>query len=513
MRKILLQQQTAAFSSRRRYECGVIQTVPIERHRSLEDYESFVFLSESVRRLRREAAQLLPMLRQRTVWMLNSVAHDGAVAEMMPALVGTLRDLGVRCEWLAMTPERPAFYRLTRRLNELIHGHGDPTLGANEQELYDAVSHDVGAELTRYLTPNDLLVVHDPQPFGAGAVAATVTRATAVWRCHVGSDRATAPSRAAWQFLEPYSKQYRRGIFTSAAYVPDCFQYRSSIVLPGIDPLDHKNRGLSPHKLMGVLCNGRLSASRAPVLTPPFDESARRLQTDGSLRPADEPEDIELMYRPMVTQVSRWDRLKGFGPLLEGFARLKRSRAQRARDARDARRLEIVRLLLVGPDPASITDDHAAAEAFGEIALQYTALEPELQRDIGIFVLPMSSRKCNALMVNAIQRCSTIVVQNSLNEAFGLTATEAMWKGLPVLVSNAHGLRLQVRDGMDGRVLKSAEDPDEIADTLASMLSDPWAREGWGRRAQRHVFEEFLIFQQVADMLRVLADCVEPPRG
>jgi trehalose synthase len=461
----------------------------------------------AVRDLRLEAAQLVPKLQGRTVWMLNSTASGGGVAEMMPALVGTLRDLGVRCEWLVMTPDRPGFYELTRRLHDLIHGHGDPALAEAERDLYDTVSREIGAELSRRVAPSDVLVVHDPQPMGAGAVAAAATGVTALWRCHIGVEYQTAETRAAWRFLEPYARDYARGIFTSVAYVPDCFAYRSSVVPPSIDPLDHKNRGLSPHKLVGVLCNGSLLPPRAPVLTPPFAESARRLRADGTLGPADDPEDVQLLYRPMVTQVSRWDKLKGFGALLEGFARLKRTRARRARGEREARRLEIVRLLLVGPDPISIADDPAAVAAFREIALQYAALEPELQRDIGVLVLPMSSRKCNALMVNAIQRCSVIVVQNSLREGFGLTATEAMWKGVPVLVSNAHGLGLQVRDGADGRVLKSAENPDLIADTLETMLSDPRAREEWGRNAQRHVFDEFLLFRQVARTLRLLAGC------
>jgi trehalose synthase len=487
----------------------VIETVPIQRRTTLDDYASLVFLSETVRELRLEAAQLVQKLGERTVWMLNSTARGGGVAEMMPSLVGTLRDLGVRCEWIVMTPERPAFYELTRRLHDLIHGHGDAALGAPERELYDAVSRDVGAELSRQLPPDALLVVHDPQPMGAGAVAAAATGATAIWRCHIGLEQHTTETRAAWRFLEPHAGRYAHGIFTSAAYAPSFFASRLSVMPPSIDPLDHKNRELSPHKLVGVLCNSRLLAARAPVLTPPFTEPACRVDPDGLLRPADVPEDVELMYRPMVTQVSRWDRLKGFVPLLEGFAQLKRTRAARARSERDARRLEIVRLLLVGPAPGSIADDPEGMSAFRELVARYCELEPELQRDIALLVLPMSSRKRNAVMVNAIQRCSTIVVQNSLREGFGLTATEAMWKAVPVLVSNAYGLGLQVRDQLDGRVLKNPEDSQEVADTLAEMLADPRACDDWGRSAQRQVSQEFLLFRQVARMLRVLAGCAE----
>ena len=85
----------------------------------------------------------------------------------------------------------------------------------------------------------------------------------------------------------------------------------------------------------------------------------------------------------------------------------------------------------------------------------------------------MASLKENALIVNALQRCATLVVQNSLREGFGLTATEAMWKRCAVLASPACGLRQQIRHGVDGHLLTSAEDPEEIADTLELLLTAP----------------------------------------
>jgi trehalose synthase len=108
-------------------------------------------------------------------------------------------------------------------------------------------------------------------------------------------------------------------------------------------------------------------------------------------------------------------------------------------------------------------------------------------------------------MVNCLQRCSSVVVQNSLREGFGLTVTEAMWKAVPVLVSRACGLRQQVRDGLDGRILASATRPEEIAETLDEMLADPKRRQAWGRSGQRRVSNEFLVFAQVRGWLRVLS--------
>src|SRR3546814_14931612 len=88
---------------------------------------------------------------------------------------------------------------------------------------------------------------------------------------------------------------------------------------PSIDPLSHKNRELAVHKLTGILVDAGLASTTHPPLAPPFADPAQRLQTDGSFAPALLPEDPGILFRPLVTQVSRWDRLKGFGPLLRAF--------------------------------------------------------------------------------------------------------------------------------------------------------------------------------------------------
>jgi len=216
------------------------------------------------------------------------------------------------------------------------------------------------------------------------------------------------------------------------------------------------------------------------------------------------------LFRPIVTQVSRWDRLKGWRPLLDGFVLLKRRAAERARlrDDRARRTIELVRLVLAGPDPASIQDDPEAMEVFRELCDVYRALEPELQRDIALLSLPMASLKENALMVNTLQRCSTIAVQNSLQEGFGLTATEAMWKRVAVVASPACGLRQQIRPGIDGKMLSSAENRAEIADVLEALLSNPRERELLGRNAQRRVHDEFLVFSALRRWLGLLSGII-----
>jgi trehalose synthase len=475
----------------------------------LDDYAAVAQLSRSVAELRAQASALAPHLAGRTVWMVNSTARGGGVAEMLPREVSMLRELGVDTRWAVIDPGEPEFFPLTKRLHNLIHGSGDPHLSAADRTLYDRTSAQLAAELLPQLADGDVLVVHDPQPLGAGARVRSSRRITAVWRCHIGIDEDLQQTRAAWDFLAPDLARYDTALFTAPEYVPPKLAPRVSIIHPALDPLSHKNRELGIHKLVGILVDAKLVPEHGPAIEPPFEHPAQRVQADGTLRSALLPEEIGLLFRPIVLQVSRWDRLKGWRPLLDGFVRLKRTLALRARVAeRERRMLWQARLVLVGPDPASIRDDPEATEVFTELCEAYTALEPDLQADVALLALPMASLKENALIVNALQRCATLVVQNSLREGFGLTVTEAMWKRCAVLASPACGLRQQIRHGVDGHLLTSAEDPEEIADTLELLLNAPRTREAHGRAAQLRVQDEFLVFTQVRRWLEVLTEAV-----
>lgn len=201
-------------------------------------------------------------------------------------------------------------------------------------------------------------------------------------------------------------------------------------------------------------------------------------------------------------------------PLLRAFARLKSESFKPASDsARHLRRLRIVRLVLAGPDPASIQDDPESRGVLEELCRAWRALPDATRRDVAIVTLPMANRKRNALMVNALQRCGTIVVQNSLQEGFGLTVTEAMWKRAAVVSTHACGPRHQIRDGLDGVLVRDPEDPVEIAGALDRLLADAYRPTRLGERAQLRVHEEFLVFRQAQAWLRCLDRAVRTGRG
>jgi trehalose synthase len=483
----------------------------VERRRqpSLDEYEGLAHLSAAVRDLRQEARRLVPALENRRVWMVSSTERGGGVAELLPPLLALMRELGVTVDWLVMETAEAEFFQLTKRLHNLIHGQGDANLALADRELYRRVSEETATALAVHVAPGDVVVVHDPQPLGAGALLRRRLDVAAIWRCHIGLDRDTAETRAAWAFLDEHTSAYDQAVFTAPEYIPGGLAGRARLIHPAIDPLSHKNRDLAIHKLVGILANSALTRPFGPVLTPSFAEPAQRLRGDGTWAPAAQAEDIGLLFRPIVTQVSRWDRLKGFLPLLEGFVALKR-RIEDGGDLepRQRRTLELARLVLAGPDPASIADDPEGRDVLAEIGRAYGRLPPALQDDIAVLFLPMGSTKQNALMVNALQRCSDVVAQNSLQEGFGLTVTEAMWKHVAVMGSRATGLRQQIRSGIDGCLVEDPEDPEEIARVLRALLCDQPKREALGRSAQQRVHDEFLVFTAVRRWLEVLADTV-----
>ena len=488
-----------------------MRLISIDEPVGLEEYAEQPYLSEAVRNLQSVASSTLPFLSGRRIWMVSSTAKGGGVAEILPKEIRLLRDSGLHVEWLVMETDHREFFTLTKRIHNLIHGVGDPRLGPEDRSLYDSVSRETATSLRRFLSPGDLLYVHDPQPLGAGALLKTELGHPAIWRCHIGLDEETSATAAAWEFLRPYVSEYDRAIFTSPEYVPAYAVKLSKIIPPGIDPASYKNKELSHNSVVGILANSGLHRAPQPVLPPSWAHRAMRLGPDGMFLPAAELEDLGLGYRPMVLQVSRWDRLKGWLPLLRGFVKLKEaaSSVDPAQDALHRRRLEILRLVLAGPDPAGVQDDPEAVRVLEELTAEYVKLPPALQSDVAVLVLPMASRKENALMVNVLQRCATVVVQNSFQEGFGVTATEAMWKRVPVLGTRACGLRLQIGDDLGGRINPEPENPDAVAAYLDAMLRSHDARKRWGAAAQRRVYDDFLVFTEVRRILEVLSDTVQ----
>lgn len=449
---------------------------------------------DEVRLLGRRVAERLG---PRRVWMLNSTRSGGGVSEMMPAMCALLSDAGVDTRWLVLQTDQPGFFPITKALHNAIHGvEGHDNLQQG-RAVYDRVCREA-AEHLRFVESGDVLVVHDPQPAGVALHLPERSRPHVIWRCHIGVPEENEHTRRAWGFLRPYLEPYQRFVFSASSYVPHELSHKSSLIAPGIDPLDHKNRALQPYKLIGVLTSSGLLEGPPVRAWAQFTAPVQRWG-DGVW--SSEPIDY-LLHRPMVLQVSRFDRLKGFDQLIPSFALLLAHGAAMAEHRRvnmDRLRCELehAQLVMAGPDPSGVTDDPEAQEVLAELCRQHEQLPEDLRRRVHLLRLPMQSRKQNALTVNALQRAAFVIVQNSLREGFGLTATEAMWKAVPLVAANRGGLAVQVRHGIDGVLVNDPTDHEELARAMLVPFAYPQKAAAMALSARHRAREHFLVITQV----------------
>jgi trehalose synthase len=432
-------------------------------------------------------------LRGRAIWHINSTARGGGVAEMLQTMLAYERGAGLDVRWLVVDGDSP-FFALTKRLHHRLHGQpGDAgTLGAAERRHYEQITQRNLAALLAAVNPGDVVVLHDPQTAGL-APRLREAGAMVLWRCHVGVDRMNAIAEEAWQFLQPYIESADTRIFSRAVYIPPSIaSLPVSVIPPAIDALSPKNQPLSAATVrvmlrhIGLLA-GAVNGQRRKLPEPFFtvngvgNGGARILQT----QPLPSPR------TPLIVQVSRWDPLKDMAGVMRGFA----SGRQKLRNAH---------LALVGPDPSGVTDDPEGARVYEECVAQWHALPPDARERIHLVCLPMTNIEENALMVNAIQRFATVVVQKSLHEGFGLTVTEALWKGRPVVASRVGGIQDQIMDGVHGLLLDDPTDTHAFGDAVARLLGDPALARYLANNARRRAIAEFLGPRQTMQMFDLI---------
>lgn len=471
-----------------------------------EDYMAYGSLTYAVKEFLKNAKEPAEKLRGCTIWMINSTAIGGGVAEMLPSQMRLIRELGLNIEWLVIEATDERFFDLTKRIHNAIHGSGDGQFTEDDRKIYEQENRRNLDRALSYIQDGDLVVIHDPQPMPLAAMVREHRDVKLIWRCHIGLEHQNDTTRGVWSFLSHYYDAYDHFVFSLPNYVPEQLEGQAAIITPAIDPLSHKNRRLQIHKCVGILHQSGIINDREPVLYPFYQQQVRRVMPDGSFREVNHHSNLDLIYRPVVTQISRWDRLKGFKELMDAFILMKRKN-EKSKDpeALTTRRIRKTRLVMAGPDPKFVADDPEGKAVLEELIEEYQSVDPSLQEDIAILLLPLDNPKENALIVNALQNSSSIVVQNSIQEGFGLTATEAMWKKKPVLVSGAAGLDYQVEDNINGKVNQDAQDIESLATVLNKMLNSPLERDKLAFNAQLRVIDRFTLFSQIYDWLTLLA--------
>ncbi len=472
----------------------------------LEDYKAYGSLFIMVDKFLQDTEAFPEKLKGRTIWMINSTAIGGGVAEMLPSQMRIMRTLGIKIEWLVIEASDNAFFNLTKRIHNAIHGSGNGVFTEEDREVYERVNTQNIEKALEYIADGDLVVIHDPQPMPLARMIREKRKVKTVWRCHIGLESSNEVTRGVWDFLSVYYPDYDHFVFSLASYVPEGLKDKTSIIPPAIDPLSHKNRMLWMSKCLGILQQSGIIREQLPMLYPDYKHQVRRVMPDGSFESVNHDSELDIIFHPTVLQISRWDRLKGFKELMEAFILMKKENEKKTdKKSLAYRRIRHTRLALGGPDPAFVSDDPEGLEVLNELIDQYKGLSVDLQRAIALLLLPLDNPKENALIVNALQRCATIVVQNSIQEGFGLTATEAMWKKRPVLVSGAAGLRAQVQHDINGKINPDPTDIPKLAKALEEMLSDPLERDKWGFNGQVRVINKFTLFSQIKSWLDLLS--------
>jgi trehalose synthase len=363
----------------------------------------------------------------RRIVTINSTAVGGGVAEILNRLVPLSHEVGVDLHWDVIKGGEE-FFGLTKRLHNALHGKTE-TFSAHDHEIFRETTRRNLAEMD---LDADVLFIHDPQPVGL-IEARRSNRGQWVWRCHIDLSN---PCPEAWEFLLPHVSRYDAAVF-SAPQFSRALKMPQVMITPSIDPLSEKNRELAAHEIDAIL--DRLGIPR---------------------------------NKPIVTQVSRFDRLKDPVGVIAAF--------------RLARKYVDCRLVLAG---GSATDDPEGAEV---LAAVHAAANDD--PDIHVLELPPTAN----IEINAIQRASTVVLQKSLKEGFGLTVSEALWKGKPVIAGAVGGIPLQVTHKYSGILTHTIEG---TAFWIKQLLNAPDFARKLGENGREHVRTNFLLTRHVRDYL------------
>src|SRR3954451_8922506 len=167
-----------------------------------------------------------------------------------------------------------------------------------------------------------------------------------------------------------------------------------------------------------------------------------------------------------------------------------------------------VHLMLAGPEVSAVSDDPEGAEVLESCRDLWQSLSPAAQSRIHLAALPMDDVDENAHLVNALQRRATVVVQKSLVEGFGLTVTEPMWKGKPVVASAVGGIRDQIEDEVSGILLDDPTDLDDMIDAVGGLLSDPSRAAALGAAARQRVLDRFLGDRHLIQYGKLFAELI-----
>jgi trehalose synthase len=388
----------------------------------LEEYRSIVG-SDTIEELH----LLAQRLKGKSVLHVNSTAVGGGVAEILSRMVPLLCELNINSTWEVIKGGED-FYAVTKKFHNALHGDVQEIQPRDYQVYMDTLDQN----LMQMKLDADIVFIHDPQP------AALIKKRRELknhwlWRCHIDLSQ---PDPSVWDFLRPYVEQYDMCVFSAPGFA-QALRIPQVLISPSIDPLSDKNRDLRKEEITAIM----------ERLNIPMD-------------------------KPLVTQVSRFDRIKDPLGVIEAFQRVKP--------------YVEARLLLVG---GSADDDPEGTQVLSEVR-EAAGEDP----DIIVLSLPPTSH----VEINAIQRASAVILQKSLREGFGLTVTEALWKGKPLIASAVGGIPLQMTHKYSGILTHTI---DGAAYWIKQLLSEPEYAKKLGERGKEFIRQNFLLTRHLRDYM------------
>lgn len=376
---------------------------------------------------------LAERLKGKVVQHINSTSVGGGVAEILNRMVPLLAELGVDSRWdVIKGGER--FFEVTKKFHNTLHGRDEEVTDRDLEAFLETTEKNLN-EMNLY---GDIVFIHDPQPIG---LIKKKTSNKWLWRCHIDVSR---PNRKVWDFLMKFIPLYDSAVFSSPIFSQK-LPIRQFLIPPSIDPLSDKNKEI-PSSMI--------------------DEALKKYGI--------------IKDKPIITQISRFDRLKDPLGVIEAFLLVKK--------------YIDCQLILAG---GTATDDPEGAEVLSEA--QEAAKK---DHDIHILLLPQDD-----LLVNALQRASDIIVQKSLKEGFGLTISEALWKAKPVVASNVGGISLQVTHKYSGLLCRSIEG---AAFAIKQLLNSPEYAKKLGENGREHIKNNFLLTRHLRDYMLLFLSLFHP---
>ncbi len=373
---------------------------------------------------------------QLRVLNVNATYHGGGVAGMLQTIVPLLNEIGLDVDWSLLYGE-PDLFQATKKLHNGLQGER-VTISDDEIALYLRINE----AFARY-TPivHDVVIVHDPQPLPM--IAYRNKEGPWIWRCHIDLSN---PNEDVWEKLKPYVLRYDAVVVSSESFKKADLPVDTHVIPPAIDPFSAINRPLTDAEVAAKLAEYNI----------PHD-------------------------KPLIVQVSRFDKWKDPLGVLEVFSRVRKETD--------------TRLVMLGN---MASDDPEGPVIYEQVAKRAAALH-----DVHLITAT------DPVLVNALQRAATVIMQLSLKEGFGLTVSEALWKGTPVVATNVGGIPLQIEDGKTG-YLVAPQDYEAMSARVLDILNDPNLRTQLGTAGREHVREKFLMPRLLTDWLTLLKQVILP---